>query len=101
MRKYLQVELYRTFRGEIRDEIVEYEFGSFAKNDKAFLEKTLEEGRSLLETLNRNYQQFISEIQVNPTDSATSMELLETLKEQFEDVKQHLTTMWTLPPKKS
>lgn len=58
LNKYLQAEMYRIFKGEIRENIVEYEFGNFdsmnASDQKQFLKKV----ESLLHTLKRKYRKL-------------------------------------------
>jgi glycosyltransferase involved in cell wall biosynthesis len=101
IRKYLQVELYRIFRGEIRDDIIPYEFGNFSGSEKKFSEKELEEGHRLIDRINRSYQQFVADFQEDyPRTTSAIEEGLDRLKEQFEDVRQYLKSILTLPPKK-
>jgi len=99
-RKYLQVELYRTFRGEIKDELFEYEFGNFTESRKKFIEEKLEEGRMLIGKINRTYLRFLSRLPGEQLLTKTSLKSLESLREQFEGLKKLLGSMLVVRNKK-
>lgn len=51
--KYLAVEFYRSFKGEIREDIFDYEFGSFTPKAKS--QPFFEKGQVMIESLKQEY----------------------------------------------
>jgi glycosyltransferase involved in cell wall biosynthesis len=87
--KYVQVELHRIFKGELKTEVIDYEFGNFQKaaTDKqsrrlaAFEAKLIQldkKFRELKEMAKPNEQMF---------DFTPPKELMNRLKEQFDNAK--------------
>lgn len=60
IQKYMQVELHLLFKGNVRDEIVKYEFGNF--NDKEKGGRMLDELESKIIQLEQVYNQFAKDL---------------------------------------
>jgi glycosyltransferase involved in cell wall biosynthesis len=56
VQKYMQVELHLLFKGNVRDEIVEYEFGNFAENNEGG--GVLDDIEARIIQIERAYQEF-------------------------------------------
>ena len=57
--KYLHVDLYRAFKGEIRKDLVDYEFGNFEKKETKTLKEKLKQLDKLLKNINSEYKKLI------------------------------------------
>lgn len=57
--KVLQVTWHRTFKGNIVHDIVEYEFGTFNKNDRTRLEKRLREIEKNINKINMDFNRMV------------------------------------------
>jgi glycosyltransferase involved in cell wall biosynthesis len=56
IKKYLHVELYRIFRGEIKKNLIEYEFGNYNKEGKKRFESRLKKLEAQIYKINKNYK---------------------------------------------
>ena len=89
LNKYLQVELHRIFRGELKTDLIEYEFGNFQKQSEdrqsrrlaAFEEQLIRMDRKLREL--RDRQKSGEGLR----DMVPSKELMDRIKMQFEKAK--------------
>lgn len=59
VRKYLYVELYRLLKGEVRKEIINYEFGNFGEKEKATFEKEIKKVDKRLAILEKSYEKIL------------------------------------------
>ncbi|MCK5283834.1 MAG: glycosyltransferase [Nanoarchaeota archaeon] len=58
IKKYMHSELYRLFKGELKEDVIEYEFGNFDKKQESKLEKNLIKIEKQLIKMNKNYKRF-------------------------------------------
>lgn len=86
--KYLAVELHRVFRGDIRAEIVEYEFGGFAYAEPAVVAARLQEGRKLMDKLHQNHATLLANLGGRPSLANLPAEGVAAMKEQFESLRE-------------
>ena len=90
--KYIEVELHRIFKGELKTDVIEYEFGNFQKKSSekqsqrlaAFEEQLIRMDKKLLELRNR-YNSVES-----VWDAMPPKELIGRLKIQFDKVKKSM-----------
>ena len=59
--KYFIVGLHRNFKGEIREDVINYEFANYDKKSSKSLNKKLREIEKRLNIMSRNYNQFAKE----------------------------------------
>ena len=90
--KYLAVELYRIFLGEIKTEIFEYEFGKFNEGDYTPAEQNLvraklQEAQKLIQRISKEYANLLSGLGADSL-AAIPADGLASLKEQFERLKE-------------
>ena len=93
--KYIEVELHRIFKGELKTDVIEYEFGNFQKKSSekqsqrlaAFEEQLIRMDKKLLELRNR-YNSVES-----VWDAMPPKELIGRLKAQFEKAKDSLAAL--------
>lgn len=57
--KYLQVNLYRAFKGEIRKDLIKYEFGNFDSKETKPLQEKLKELDKTLEDVDAEYKKLM------------------------------------------
>ncbi len=70
--KYIQVETHLILKGKVTDDIVEYEFGNFEKQESESIKKTLDELESKILQMEEQYNQIskkYSELQTVIKDS--------------------------------
>jgi glycosyltransferase involved in cell wall biosynthesis len=91
VRKYLQVELYRLVKGEIREDIVDYEFGNFDKVEKSpdYLQKINNKINDLKNLLdNQNKLSFKDNKLIEKEEQL--VENLHNIENQFDKLKKML-----------
>ncbi|MAG07965.1 glycosyl transferase family 2 [Candidatus Woesearchaeota archaeon] len=83
--KYLRVEMYRKFRGEIRKDTIDYEFSKFDKKRKRILNIKLRRLEQRLIRMNNEYKIFTRKYIIgNLTENYKQQ--LEKLKRRFDNI---------------
>ncbi|MBX7058489.1 MAG: glycosyltransferase [Leptospirales bacterium] len=96
IQKYMQVELHLLFKGNVREEIVKYEFGNFADKEKGG--RLLEDLESKIIQMEQVYNQFSKDMN-DQAQRASSTDLLERWRSGFDSVMKALGALAT-PAKK-
>ncbi len=92
--KYLAVELHRVFRGEIKEEIFEYEFGSFTGAEQTLVDTKLQEGQELIKRISKEYLNLL--LRSGESLANIPAESLVSIKEQFERLKELVRSILAL-----
>jgi glycosyltransferase involved in cell wall biosynthesis len=86
--KYLQVELYRIFKGELRTEVIEYEFGKFTEDKDRRLKKQLQRFENDLIRITESYAAFTRKRPANEDQFTGSFQKqMDRFKGQYENIK--------------
>jgi hypothetical protein len=86
--KYLQVELHRMFKGELRTEVIEYEFGRFDENRDPTFHKRLQRFEADLIRITESYAKFArNRLRIEEPFSASIQKRMEQFKGRFENLK--------------
>ncbi len=93
--KYLAVELHRAFLGEIKNEVFDYEFGSFPDAEPRMAEVKLQESQRLMDKIYQSYSSLLSGLGGRQSLASIPAERLTSIKEQFENLKEQLGAMLT------
>jgi len=93
--KYLAVELHRAFFGEVRNELVDYEFGHYADAESVPAADRIQESQRLLDRIYQSYTALIAGFGAGPGAAAVPPERLATVREQFESLKGQLRSLLT------
>lgn len=91
VRKYLQVELYRLLKGEVRDDIVEYEFGNFDKVEKSpdYIQKINNKINDLKLLIDKQNKLLFKDIKTIQKEEEI-IENLQNIEKQFNKFKKML-----------
>lgn len=85
--KYLQVELHQRFKGNIKNNIIKYEFGDFKKKNKKDFENKLIKLERELRKINKNYNKFTGTYFSDEEFDKDYQERLKKLQKQFNKLK--------------
>ena len=99
IRKYLFVEMYRLFKGEVRHDLVEYEFGNFDQKlpqKKSHMKILLEKIRKLNKDLNKASSKAGSD----GYKGATMQENIQRINKKAKSVVKSLTDVFSTKQKK-
>ncbi len=66
IQKYFQVEMHLLTKGKVRDDIVEYEFGNFADENKETVKKAMDEFEDRLIKLETQYNDWSQKVAAMP-----------------------------------
>lgn len=96
VRKYLQVELYRLLKGEVRDDIVEYEFGNFDKVEKSpdYIQKINNKINDLKLLIDKQNKLLFKDIKIVQKEEEI-VENLQNIEKQFDKFKKMLKEILT------
>ncbi len=83
IQKYMQVELHLLFKGNVREDIVEYEFGNFADKEKGG-GRLLDDVESRIIALEQVYNEFARTLDDAEHTKETKPDLLEKWKTGFD-----------------
>lgn len=86
-KKYLQVELYRIFKGELRDDFIKYTFGDFTGKEDKYQRKKLNIIKKQLDYININYSSFIRKYLNNKKTQPSYIEYSNKIKKEFNKTK--------------
>ncbi|MGB7568865.1 MAG: glycosyltransferase [Chitinivibrionales bacterium] len=94
--KYVQVELHRIFKGELKTEVIEYEFGNFQKQVTDKQSRRLAAFEAKLTQLDKKLREFKERHKPDEQifDSIPPQELMNRLKLQFENAKAMLSGLF-------
>ncbi len=92
--KYLSVELYRIFRGEIDKPIFDYQFGQFTRAEQAQLQRQVAASRRMMRNVQREYLRLLKLSGGNLAQLPA--ETLDALKEQFEKLKDEMQNVFKI-----
>lgn len=92
--KYLSVELYRIFRGEIKEPIFNYQFGQFTRAEQAQLQRQMGVSRKMLRSVQREYLRLLKLSGGNLAHLPA--ETIDKLKEQFEKLKDEMQNVFKI-----
>lgn len=94
VRKYLAVELHRVFLGNIKTDVIEYDFGDYNAKERVQLDQKVDQSQELLQRISRDYSSLL-----NPSGSTlnVSTERLAGFREQFDKLKELVGSMFTSP----
>lgn len=93
--KYILVELYRLFNGEIKEDVIKYEFASFGQSQKSpQIHSKLQDAKKMTQRLNRLIN--LMGMQQSDGDISTNefKENLEKIKAQLEKMKKNLKSIF-------
>lgn len=96
VRKYLQVELYRLLKGEVRDDIVEYEFGNFDKVEKSsdYIQNINNKINDLKLLIDKQNKLLFKDIKIVQKEEEI-VENLQNIEKQFDKFKKMLKEILT------
>ncbi|MBN1625961.1 MAG: glycosyltransferase [Deltaproteobacteria bacterium] len=93
--KYLQVELHRIFKGELKTNVIEYEFGNLQKHATNSHNNRLAAFEDQLIRIDKKLREFKKRHETNGQilDIIPSKDLINSLKNQFEKTKSSLSEL--------
>jgi glycosyltransferase involved in cell wall biosynthesis len=94
--KYIEVELHRIFKGELKTEVIDYEFGNFEKKSASKRSKHLAAFEDQLIRMDKKLREIKNKHKAGESffDFTPPLEILETLKMQFERTIDNLAGMF-------
>jgi glycosyltransferase involved in cell wall biosynthesis len=94
--KYIEVELYRIFKGELKTGVIEYEFGNFQNKSSKKLSKRLAAFEERLVRMDKRLREIKDRYKSGEPvfDVMPPKELMTRFKTQFEKAKESLAAMF-------
>lgn len=89
-KKYLRVEYHRMFKGELKEDVIKYEFGNYDKKKNKKLEKSLQRLEDQLVKIDKNYKKLSKSLKKEELTESYRRNLAK-LKNQFNKAKQSFT----------
>lgn len=89
-KKYLYVELHRLFKGELKKDIINYEFGNYNQKKDKFLRKRLKQLERQLSRLNKSYKKIVKDYLKKERLTENYKKKFNNLKKQFYKLKNRL-----------